>query len=218
MNRLPGTNAEELSYLALRKIVGIIGCTLPFALVFGKTIFQGSGIEDSVSGYYYTDMGTWFVGSLCAIGVFLLATKGYGGWDVITGILAGVFAIGVGLLPTTLCDNPTETQQCIGHVHLTCAALLFFTLGCMSLFLFTKTNQTKENMTAQKRQRNCVYRICGVLIFVCIGVILVYKLSPVGTADSCVAGHALVFWFESIAIVAFGFAWLVKGETILKDK
>jgi hypothetical protein len=27
-----------------------------------------------------------------------------------------------------------------------------------------------------------------------------------------------VFWLESIALWAFGISWLVKGETILKDK
>jgi hypothetical protein len=27
-----------------------------------------------------------------------------------------------------------------------------------------------------------------------------------------------IFWPETIAIVAFGIAWLVKGQTILKDK
>jgi hypothetical protein len=26
-----------------------------------------------------------------------------------------------------------------------------------------------------------------------------------------------VFWLESVAVVAFGVSWLVKGETILKD-
>jgi hypothetical protein len=27
-----------------------------------------------------------------------------------------------------------------------------------------------------------------------------------------------IFWPETIAIVAFGIAWLVKGQAILKDK
>jgi hypothetical protein len=26
-----------------------------------------------------------------------------------------------------------------------------------------------------------------------------------------------LFWFESLSIASFGFAWLVKGETLLKD-
>ena len=27
-----------------------------------------------------------------------------------------------------------------------------------------------------------------------------------------------IFWFESLALVAFGVSWLVKGEIILKDE
>lgn len=26
-----------------------------------------------------------------------------------------------------------------------------------------------------------------------------------------------LFWFESLSIASFGFAWLVKGETLLND-
>jgi hypothetical protein len=65
-----------LSYLGLRKAVGIIGLALPFVLAFGKILLQSPGIQDSISAYYYTDMGNVFVGSLCAIGVFLMSTRG----------------------------------------------------------------------------------------------------------------------------------------------
>jgi hypothetical protein len=27
-----------------------------------------------------------------------------------------------------------------------------------------------------------------------------------------------VFWLESTAVISFGFSWLTKGETILKDQ
>jgi hypothetical protein len=56
-----------LSYLTLRKAVGWIGLTLPIILAIGGFIFQAFAdrplkIEPSVSSYYFTGMGTVFVG------------------------------------------------------------------------------------------------------------------------------------------------------------
>jgi len=36
--------------------------------------------------------------------------------------------------------------------------------------------------------------------------------------DSVKAVTQWLFWFEALAIVAFGFSWLVKGEAILADR
>lgn len=203
-----------VSYLGLRKAVGIIGCALPFVLAFGKILFQGPGLQESISGYYYTDLRDVFVGSLCAIGVFLMSCRGYDRRDEIAGRFACVFAIGVTLFPTTPYVGATSQDKLIGALHLSLAALLFLTLAYFSLAQFTKTGPDKDP-TRQKRQRNIVYRVCGYTILVCIFLIVVVKLPPVKTV---VEPLTPVFWLESLAVVAFGVAWLVKGETILKDQ
>jgi hypothetical protein len=199
-----------LSYLDLRKAVGIIGCVLPFVLAFGKILLQGPGIECTVSDYYYTDMGNVFVGSLCAIGIFLMSCRGYDWRDKIAGRLACVFAVGVALFPTNRCTGRTSP---IGYAHLTFASLLFLTLAYFSLALFTGTDPEKTP-TPQKLQRNIVYRFCGWTILACIFLIAVIKLTSLtdslGRVDP-------VFWLESLAVVSFGVSWLTKGETILKD-
>ena len=215
MNQQSAPNDQlVLSYLALRKAVGIIGCALPFVLAFGKVLLQGSGIQPSVSAYYYTDMGNVFVGSLCAIGVLLLSTRGYDQRDEIAGRLACAFAIGVALFPTTPYTNPTSEDKVIGALHLAFAALLFLTLAYFSLALFTKTAPDKLP-TRRKLQRNTVYRVCGYTILGFILLAGVVALPPVKTLLERVSP---VFWLESGAIVAFGVAWLTKGETILKDE
>lgn len=43
-----------LSYLGLRKAVGILGTALPFVLAFGKILLEGPGIQSSISSYYHT--------------------------------------------------------------------------------------------------------------------------------------------------------------------
>ena len=30
--------------------------------------------------------------------------------------------------------------------------------------------------------------------------------------------HQLTFWMEALAVESFGFSWLIKGETLFKDK
>ncbi len=215
MNQQSGPqDSLVLSYLGLRKAVGIIGFALPFVLAFGKCLFQRPGLQASVSCYYYTDMRNVLVGSLCTIGVFLMSTRGYDRKDEIAGILAFVFAIGVALFPTTPDMGATSRDKLIGTLDLTFAALLFLTFAYFSLALFTKT-ATNKNPTRQKLQRNIVYRVCGWTILASIFFIVVVALPPVKTL---VERLTPVFWLESVAVVAFGASWLTKGETILKDQ
>ena len=73
---------ELISYYQLRRAIGFIGLGLPFALMIGEMIVkwlfpEARGTRHSMSEYYYTAMRGVFVGSLCAIGVFLGAYRGY---------------------------------------------------------------------------------------------------------------------------------------------
>lgn len=207
-------NSLVLSYLGLRKAVGTIGILLPFTLVMGKIILENPGILDSISSYYYSIMGDVFVGSLCAIGVFLGSYRGYEKTDTIAGKLAAVLAIGVAFFPTTPPGVPTAREVILGNIHLFFAACFFLTLAFFALFLFRKTNPDKP-MTPMKLLRNYLYAICGYGILLSIALIVVVNLLP--TASPV---HSLmpVFWLESLAIVLFGISWFIKGEAILKDQ
>lgn len=212
------SSSEEplvLSYLGLRRAVGIIGLALPLVLALGRILLQGFGIESSISCYYYTDMGNVLVGSLCAIGVFLLSCRGYDQKDAIAGRLACAFAIGVALFPTGHCAGAVSQNESVSKLHWSCAALLFLTLAYFCLALFTRTDPN-SHPTRRKLQRNIVYRLCGYAILGCICLIAVVKLLP--AVNSRVQPLSPVFWLESIAVCAFGVAWLTKGETILKDQ
>ena len=213
-------NAEDtaasslvISYLTLRRAVGIIGTALPFVLVIGKWLLDGWGIQSSISAYYYTSMRDVFVGSLCATGVFLLSYRGYERADDIAGNLACVFVVGVALFPTAPGTGASATQALVGYVHLALASAYFLTLAYFSLVLFTKTNPAKR-MTERKKQRDVVYTVCGSTILVCVGLVVVdfafFKHSAVQSVDP-------VFWLESAAVLAFGISWLTKGEAILAD-
>jgi hypothetical protein len=203
-----------ISYLDLRKAIGIIGTALPFVLAFGNILVEGPGIQDSISSYYHTGMRDVFVGSLCAIAVFLMSYRGYERKDDIAGDLACVFALGVALFPTTPDVNITPRDNIIGALHLLFAAGFFLTLAFFSLVLFRKTDPTRAP-TRGKLKRNAVYTLCGYTILVCLAFIVVVAFL---SSDSPVKRLDPVFWFEAAAIVAFGVSWLTKGEAILKDE
>jgi hypothetical protein len=203
-----------ISYLDLRKAIGIIGTALPFVLAFGNILVEGPGIQDSISSYYHTGMRDVFVGSLCAIAVFLMSYRGYERKDDIAGDLTCVFALGVALFPTTPDVNITPRDNIIGALHLLFAAGFFLTLAFFSLVLFRKTDPTRAP-TRGKLKRNAVYTLCGYTILVCLAFIVVVAFL---SSDSPVKRLDPVFWFEAAAIVAFGVSWLTKGEAILKDE
>jgi hypothetical protein len=159
-------------------------------------------------------MGDVFVGTMCAIGVFLLSYRGPERKDDIAGNLACIFAVGVALLPTAL-EGATGIKAFVGKLHFIFAAAFLLTLIYFSLRLFTKTNPNLEP-TPRKIARNRIYRTCGYVMLACVIMIAVLKLAP-GT-DAWVRDSKAVFWFEAGAVVAFGISWLVKGEAILGDR
>ena len=214
MNQPPTADSSlVVSYLVLRRAIGIIGTALPFVLVIGKRLLAGPGLPPSMSAYYYTNMRDVFVGSLCAIGVFLLSYRGYERTDDLAGDLACAFAIGVALFPTRPESSVTHRDAVVGAVHYAFAAALFFTFAFFSLHLFRKTDRP-TSMTRRKRHRNLVYTVCGYTILLCIALLGVNALFLGGTA---VERLDPVFWLEGLAVVSFGVSWLTKGESLLRD-
>lgn len=214
LNPSDNNNSLVLSYLDLRKAVGVIGIALPFVLVLGKIFFGGSGIETSISYYYYTVMRDVFVGSLCAIAVFLMSYRGYEPIDNLAGKLAGLFAISTALLPASPHGNPSNQQLLIGNLHVLSALSYFLVLAFFALVLFRKTNPNKSP-TPQKEIRNMIYTVCGFGILACMALAFSLKLLP---KDSPLFSYSPLFWLESAAVVFFGISWFVKGEAILKDQ
>ncbi len=202
------------SYLNLRRGIGIIGTALPFVLFVGNDILTHRvGTRGSVSGYYYTDMRNVFVGSMVATGVFLLCYH-YERLDNILSGLGGACALGVAFFPTMPPDHPTSQEKLVGAFHVSFAAGFFLTLAYFCFFLFTRSNLPGTAQTDRKKLRNGIYRICGVVILICLVLCVV---STFLLPDSFVNDVHPLFYLESLAIISFGVGWFIKGETILKD-
>src|SRR5918992_2073804 len=145
-----------LSYWALRRSVGAIGVALPLVLAIGGMVAFDVGLQSSISAYYYTGMRDVFVGSMCAVGVFLLSYR-FGKLDDVLGDVAGVSAIGLALFPTAAA-SASGWDRAAGIAHFVFAAVFFGALAIFSLVLFTRSGGDE---TPRKLVRNWIYRVCG---------------------------------------------------------
>lgn len=213
-----------ISYLTLRRTLGVLGISLPFILAVGGLIVFGIGLQTSISDYYHTGMGDVFVGIIVAIGLFLASYTGYPKTghndppisDNAAGNIASVCAVGLALFPTTPDIAATAQDKTIGLIHLIFSAIFFLALAYFSYFLFTRTDPTRKP-TDRKLRRNRVYRVCGVVILAALVLIVVEWVLPEATRQA-LSPYKPVFWLESLAVVAFGASWLVKGKTLWRDR
>jgi hypothetical protein len=208
----------------MRRAVGVTALSLPFVLAFGSIFLSLAGpahalphplLERSISDYYHTPMRNYLVGSLFAIAAFLACTRGYDLRDEITGYVAGGLALIVALVPSV---NPhhyvhNRFHDDLGRVHLVAAASMFFVLAYFCLVLFRKTS-SHTPLTRRKRHRNSVFLACGVVMVVCMSVMLSLTVKSI---QAVLWPTGVLFWCESLALFAFGVAWLIKGEVFLRD-
>ena len=197
---------EVLDYRTLRQVVGALGWLLPIVLALWGFLLCGRiELQSSISAYYDLRTRDVLVGTLFAIAWFLYAYRPYeADPDPVAGKCACFFALGVALFP----ESGSGLERA---VHFISALGLFFTLSCFCLFLFTRSGAYQ---TPRKKIRNRIYKICGVSILICIGLIgLYYWLGQ----DTALAAIKPVFWLESAALWFFGVSWAIKGELLWKD-
>jgi hypothetical protein len=197
-------------------------------------------LPDSLSGYYYSHMRDVFVGGMWSAGVFLIFYLGRDRLERWVTNFAGLFAVGIALFPTT---PPTsdflQTNSCgpvtpvvlqpaphgasIGIVHVACLCGLMTMIALMA-WRFTRPYSSDEisPMTdddrqielnpSLKRRNNRIYEGCIAAIVVAGAFALVqeFAFSPALKSDA-----PWLLYAETIAFLAFGTAWFVKGRALL---
>lgn len=214
-----GSDRIIISYKALRRLIGILGILLPFICMLGGWLFANDSVQPSISLYYYTNMRDFLVGLLFVVSLFLMTYKGTFNIDMVVTTITGIAGLCVATFP---CYNEQYEGQRVGIfqlypetsnvVHLTCAALFFLLLAINSYFLFTRII---DAVTPQKLKRNTIYRVCGIVIFGCLIGLFV---SMIFLTPEQRANIRIVLILETIALLAFGVSWLVKGQTIWPDR
>lgn len=234
--------AESYHYLQL--LAGAVAVSFPVVLIVGhlvaRTYDKGvRAVEPSLSHYYYTRLGNFFVGALCALGLFFLSYQrkplpGYE-WDNRITTFAGFMAFGVALLPTAFDSATAEGSELVVYgLHLLSAMALFVSLGVLAwarftlsgpeppqttvggsirrVLMFWTTDPYDEQLTPQqKRARNLVYRWCARTIFLMLA-LLGLNFATRFLDGIPVFGEYSLLMAEIICVWAFGLAWLVKAE------
>ena len=209
--KLDHTGPCDLSHKTHRQLIGYLGILLPLILFILAGLRPTPSLPrwdvlNSISAYYYTGAVATFVGILFALSLFLFT---YGGYedsraDRVVGIIGGFCALGVAIFPTGPpgeVSAPSWWDSTIRALHYISAASLFIVFIIFSLWLFRKTKVPKgEAPRSGKLWRNRLYLFCGLVMVVCV----LWAGTSYFTA-------APIFWPETIALVAFGVSWLVKG-------
>jgi hypothetical protein len=210
-----------MSYINLRRLIGVLGILLPFICVLGGLVFAHLPCQRSISFYYHTNMRDFFVGLMIAVSMFLITYKGYQTKDIIVTTLSGIAGIGIALFPLEFFKGlavPIGLFQVNAPlssiIHVACAGIFFTLLAVNSMFLFTLSGDGREPKTENKKIRNVIYIVCGAVILLSLATFAALYLL---VGDEELNKGILVLILESIMLFAFGISWLVKGETLFRD-
>ncbi|GAB3046725.1 hypothetical protein GCM10027053_00480 [Intrasporangium mesophilum] len=240
------------SYLAIRTAVGVIGILLPIVLALGDWFFVSAGIgakglppvdratngwdllhlRGSISAYYHTGVGDYFVAGLAVVGALLILylSGQWGKWDFWLSLGAGIALLGVVFFPTArpgksiptgdfvpalACgDKPTPTdcspiqtyfgETVTASIHFGCAVIFIGLLAAIS-FVFAKRMKTYEEKNKYRYvQTTCGWLIIAAIAWVAIGHWLNFDI----------AGLTPLYVGELLSVWAFGTSWLFKGLSL----
>ncbi len=207
MQPAPGEDAA-LSYRRLRSMIGFVGLTLPITCLLAGII--DGHLELSISSYYYTKVTIVFTGTLCVVGVFLIAYR-FGSlvFEDVATTVAGSASLGVALFHTAPSHDATVAQLRLSNVHMICAATLFVLLGIISLVVFPTDVPSNRARVAN------LYRGFGLLILGSI--VAMPVLNRVMTPSSFESYHVF-FILEAVCVMSFSLSFIAKGKGSFVDQ
>ncbi|MEM7778763.1 MAG: hypothetical protein AAF697_00050 [Pseudomonadota bacterium] len=223
--------------MRLSRLVGGLAIALPLFLgtfsLFSWILPNYDPVfHDTISHFYYNDAlaEEVFVGTLVGLGLIMITYRGGNSTESRVASAGGVLAICVAMFPTSgwielegsydRCSNPTEPppgswDAWVGVIHVGSAVLLFALLAYFCLVLFRRPGPSGAINSKNKEKRNRYYWRSGLTIVGCMLAIAGYWL--VGDDAKCSEARLwsdlnLTFVFEAIALIAFGFSWLVRSR------
>jgi hypothetical protein len=233
--RQPATGPEDLaekdravlyvrSYFLIRRVVGLMGISLPVVFIVGEAYFLRGGVHfrGSLSAYYHSSMRDLFVAGLCTTGL-LLATYLAGQPNTSEfwlSLVAGLAVLVVVFFPTQrpglTADAPrcgslpapsgcSPVQQRLGEewtsvIHFFFAAVFILSLAAIA-FLFAR-----EQYRNRKQLIAWIQKACGWVIVAAVLLVIVGELWDVtlGELTPLYVGEVASVW-------AFGASWLLSG-------
>jgi hypothetical protein len=194
------------TYASLRVGVGVVGAALPIVLWLGGWIGDNETLRPSMSAYYYSPtMGDVFVGTLVAVGVILFLYKGFSASEDWGLNFAGIFALGVALVPTDPPDLPARAVTW----HGTFAILFFACIAYVCIFRASDTLSLVRDTTRARRLRQIYRSLGGAMIGApLLAALLAFVLR--GASEP----SRVVFVVEAAGVWVFALYWLVKSREL----
>jgi hypothetical protein len=194
-------NRREIDHRTIKLIVGIIALSLA-----GLTSALATSPITSISASYYEQgwSQSIFIGFLFAIAAFLLAYNGLSATEMILSKVAAVAALGVALFPCDCEGHPAL----VPYVHGASAAVMFLIL---TFFCYAFFRRAREKGYPQAKARAAIYAGCGTAILLAIVVLAIDTFSSRALSRGV---PRLVFYGESVGLVAFGISWLTASCTL----
>lgn len=199
----------------LRLGVGVIGTFLPLTLIIANLILDDKVIVPaSMSGSYYTSARNLFVGSLCALGVFLIGYRGDTRLQDLCTSFAGLCALLVAFAPIAPPGPATEAAW-INYLHESAAGALIFTLGLFCIVVFAQLAKPRDTRPAMADHPSMIlYLTAGIIVLVSGGFALYTGVWPTNWST----GWPSMYLFEAVAVFAFGSAWIAAPAVMIWSK
>ncbi|MFW0796925.1 hypothetical protein AAFP30_24180 [Gordonia sp. CPCC 205515] len=190
------------TYFALRLMIAAGALLLPVVLVIWAAVSDDVDLQGSISGFYYTDARDVFVGIVVAVGVALIAYRGYSVGENWLLNLAGVLAIVVALVPTT---PPGDGGMNLVH---TAAAIGFFLVIALSIVLYGRLTLSLLD-PAEAQRFSVAYWILTALLVVLpiLAAVIAHRTGP----------STALFWIETAALIAFVAFWVTKTAELWRS-
>lgn len=207
------------SVLFQRRILGSLCALLvPLCILFGLFGLDTNAPSWylTISDTYYANSKMWMIGIIFATSIFFFSYKGYDWKDRVCSLVQAISAIGIVAFPCTgpdplanvgLFNIPAHISF---FVHRIFASILFIAFAINVTFLFTLGD---NDPTKQKKIRNRIYRVCGIIIFVFMGI---QALTATVLAKYIPDWLPMTLINEFFMLEAFAFAYIVKSEAIKK--
>jgi len=195
-----------INYKRMRLVIGLIAFLMPIAV----WLLSGYPGLSSISISYWTNSQDIFVGSLFAVGFFMMAYNGSGRCERLEKWLsraACLFAIGIALFPTRDFNHQIACAPkwilYISHnkphvIHYTAAISLFICLFLMLIFFSFRASRKGKN------GRSMTY--LGFSLGMAIGMPALYYI-----LDKCLDRYDALFYVEWLGLGLFGAGWFIAG-------